>query len=268
MAGLIEGDGSLVTPNIERGPSGKLRIAYIQVVFAIKDKPSALLLQSKFGGKVFDHPSKNLTRWMVQDIESVTKIVKLINGKFRTPKINALHKIIDFLNVKGANIEKLPLDTSPLNNNAWLAGFVDADGSFAIKGFSQNPKTHLAIQFYLAQRTYDISGESLKPLMSKIADFLFVKLNERIIAEKYTQFVINTSNRVSNRILIDYLNTYPLLSSKHLDFKDWEAANNIYINKLHKDPIQLEKIRNIKENMNNGRVLFSWDHHRVKIYDL
>jgi len=118
LAGLIEGDGSLVSPNVERGPSGKLRIAHIQIIFAIKDKPSALLLQSKFGGKVFDHPSKNLTRWMVQDIESVTKIVKLINGKFRTPKINALHKIIDFLNVKGANIEKLPLDTSPLNNNA------------------------------------------------------------------------------------------------------------------------------------------------------
>jgi hypothetical protein len=163
---------------------------------------------------------------MIQDIGSVTRIVELINGKFRTPKINALHKIIDFLNTKGSNIEKLPLDTSPLNNNAWLAGFVDADGSFAIQGFSQKPKTHLAIQFYLAQRTYDISGESLKPLMSKIADFLFVKLNERIIAEKYTQFVINTSNRVSNKILIDYLNTYPLLSSKYLDFKDWEAAND------------------------------------------
>jgi hypothetical protein len=69
---------------------------------------------------------------------------------------------------------------------------VDADGSFAIKGFSQNPKTHLAIQFYLSQ-LIDISGESFKPLMSKLADFLFVKLNERIMAEKHTQFVINTS---------------------------------------------------------------------------
>jgi len=98
---------------------------------------------------------------------------------------------------------------------------VDADGSFAIKGFSDlNPKTHLAIQFYLAQRAYDISGDSLKPIMSKIADFLFVKLNERIMAEKFASFVVNTSNRVSNKVLIDYLNTYPLLSSKFLDFKD------------------------------------------------
>jgi hypothetical protein len=118
LAGLIEGDGSLLIPDKERGPSGKLRVASIQVIFAIKDKPSALLLQSKFGGNVYDHPSKNLTRWMIQDIKSVTRIVEGINGKFRTPKINALHKMIDFLNARGANIAKLPLDTSPLNNNA------------------------------------------------------------------------------------------------------------------------------------------------------
>lgn len=75
---------------------------------------------------------------------------------------------------------------------------MDADGSFAIKGFSdQNSKTHLAIQFYLAQRAYDISGESLKPIMSKIAEFLFVKLNERIVAEKFAQFIINTSGNKS-----------------------------------------------------------------------
>ncbi len=47
--------------------------------------------------------------------------------------------MIDYLNAKGANIVKLPLDTSPLNSNAWLAGFIDANGSFSIKGFSLNP---------------------------------------------------------------------------------------------------------------------------------
>lgn len=269
LAGLIEGDGALITPTKDKNPSGSATVASIQVVFASKDRPSALLLKSFLGGNVYDSKGKNCVRWMIQDKKSVTRIVELINGKFRTPKINALHKMVDFLNNRGANIVKLPLDTSPLNSNAWLAGFVDADGSFAIKGFSdQNSKTHLAIQFYLPQRAYDISGESLKPIMSKIADFLFVKLNERIMAEKFASFVINTSNRVSNKVLIDYLNTYPLLSSKFLDFKDWETANNIYINKLHKDPVEYEKLRELKENMNNRRVFFNWDHHRAEIYGL
>lgn len=272
LAGLLEGDGHFNTPKKLNTPSGTARVAAIETVFAAKDRRSAELLQSLFGGKIYDHPNKKLTRWLVQDKKSVTNIINLINGKFRTPKINSLYEMIDFLNAAenspGANIIKLPLDTSPLNSNAWLAGFIDADGHFAIKGFTPNPKSHLGIQFQLPQRATDKSGESLEKVMLKITEFLLVKLNKRTFSEKYRQFVVSSSNRVSNKILIDYLNTYPLLSSKYLDFKDWETANNIYINKLHKDPIQYEKIRKLKANMNNGRTYFSWSHHKQILSDL
>jgi len=260
LAGLIEGDGHFNTPKKLTTPSGTARVAAIEVVFTIKDRPSAEFLQSLFGGRLYDHTHKKITRWLIQDKKSVTKIIHSINGKLRTPKINSLYEMIDFLNAKGDNIIKLPIDSSPLSSNAWLAGFIDADGHFAIKGFTSNPKTYLAIQFYLSQRNTDKSGESLEKLMLNIAEFLQVKLNNRVFSEKFHQFVINTSNRESNKILIDYLNTYSLLSSKYLDFKDWETVNNIYINKLHKDPIQFEKIRNIKANMNNNRTYFSWAH--------
>jgi LAGLIDADG endonuclease len=308
LAGLLEGDGHFNTPVPARGagtppgggpgggkklktPSGTARLAGIETVFALKDRPSAVLLQSLFGGKVYDHADKKMTRWLVQDKNSVINIINLINGKFRTPKINSLYDMIDFLNAKGAspggrwpvapgggagaNITKLPLDTSPLNNNAWLSGFIDADGHFAIKGFTTNPKSHLGIQFQLSQRASDRSGESLEKVMLKITEFLLppgpagprgslreVNLNRRIFSDKYHQFVVSISNRVSNKILIDYLNTYPLLSSKYLDFKDWETAYNIYVNKLHKDPIQYEKVRQLKANMNRGRTYFSWSHHK------
>jgi hypothetical protein len=52
------------------------------------------------------------------------------------------------------------------------------------------------------------------------------------------------------------------LSSKYLDFKDWEIAYNIYVNKLHKDPVNFEKIRVLKANMNSNRSHFNWDHHK------
>ena len=266
LAGLIEGDGHFNTPKKLKTPSGKARVAGIEVIFATKDKPSAELLQSLFGGRIYSHPTKKIKRWVIQDKKSVTKIINSINGKLRSPKINSLYEMIDFLNAKGDNIIKLPLDTSSLNSNAWLAGFIDADAHFAIKGFTSNPKTYLAIQFYLSQRKTDKSGESLEKLMLKITEFLQVKLNERSLSEKYHQFVVCTSNRVSNEILISYLNNYPLLSSKFLDFKDWETANNMYINKLHKDPIEYEKIRNLKTNMNNNRTYFSWAHHELILY--
>jgi len=60
-------------------------------------------------------------------------VINLINGKFRSAKIKYLSIAIDHLNLLyNTNIQKLPLDTSNLYSNAWLAGFTDADGNFSI----------------------------------------------------------------------------------------------------------------------------------------
>ena len=124
LAGLLEGDGHFNTPKKLHTPSGSARVAGLETIFALKDKPSAELLKSLFGGRVYGHPNKKIVRWLVQDKNSVINIINLINGKLRTPKINSFYDMVDFLNTKRANITKLPLDTSPLNNNAWLSGFI------------------------------------------------------------------------------------------------------------------------------------------------
>jgi hypothetical protein len=266
LAGLIEGDGHLNVPKGLRNSSGKINIATIEVMFVLKDAPSAEFLKRLFGGNIYRIANRNCIKWAIQDKKSVTFIVNSINGKFRTPKINSLHRLIDFLNEKGDNIVKLPLDNSPINSNAWLAGFIDSDGSFTIKGFSsENLRTYLGFHFYLGQRVKDVSGESLEKVMQILSDFLKTKLRTRTIYG-FEQFVVNTSSKESNLILVNYLNTYPLLSSKYLDYKDWEEALNFYINKLHKDPKHLEKIRLLKQNMNTGRTKFNWSHHENSIY--
>lgn len=58
----------------------------------------------------------------------------------RTPKIEALHRMIDWLNArltssklqlnKSKPLIKLGLDVSPLGDNPWLSGFIEADGNF------------------------------------------------------------------------------------------------------------------------------------------
>nr|YP_009317080.1 LAGLIDADG endonuclease [Pestalotiopsis fici]AOW71174.1 LAGLIDADG endonuclease [Pestalotiopsis fici] len=211
---------------------------------------------------------------MIQDKGSIIKIINSINGKFRTPKIKALYDMIDYLNFKGQDIMKLPLDTSPLVSNAWLAGFIDSDGSFMIKGFpvsdsiNKGLRSYIALQFYLPQRIQDVSGESLEPVMQNIADFLQVKLNNRDFKGKFHQYIVNTSNNQSNLILINYLNTFHLLSSKYLDYKDWEKAYNLFSKKLYKNPVHYEEIRELKFNMNKNRTSFSWSHHKTNVYDI
>ncbi len=52
----------------------------------------------------------------------------------RTPKLEALHRLIDILQDKNRiiGITKMPLDMSPINSNSWLSGFTDADGNFNV----------------------------------------------------------------------------------------------------------------------------------------
>ena len=62
------------------------------------------------------------------------------------------------------------------------------------------------------------------------------------------------------RILINYLTSYPLFTSKYLNYMDWVYSSNLFYKKEHKNPIVYEEIRTLKFNMNNGRKVFTWDH--------
>jgi hypothetical protein len=61
-------------------------------------------------------------------------------------------------------------------------------------------------------------------------------------------------------ILIYYIENYPLLSSKYLNYKD--LLNVIDIIKLNNDKNELGKLKiaSIKNDMNNKREKFVWDH--------
>ncbi|KAG1174269.1 hypothetical protein G6F70_005049 [Rhizopus microsporus] len=120
LAGLIEGDGTIIVPTKEKTPNGKLTHPVIRIVFTQYDLPLAEKLQQVLNCGFIQKPKK----------------VKLINGKMRTPKIEALHRLINWLNNK--NIDKefivcLGLDSSPLDSNSWFAGFSDADSYFQIR---------------------------------------------------------------------------------------------------------------------------------------
>ena len=49
LAGLIEGDGSIIVPTTERSDKGKINYPSIQIVFNLKDLPLALIIQQRLG---------------------------------------------------------------------------------------------------------------------------------------------------------------------------------------------------------------------------
>jgi hypothetical protein len=53
---------------------------------------------------------------------------------------------------------------------------------------------------------------------------------------------------------------FPLYSSKHLDYLDWSKAAKLILNDQHYTDQGIIEIDRFKNNMNNQRVYFNWDH--------
>lgn len=49
LTGLVEGDGTIFVPKVERSPKGKLYYPSIQIVFDERDLPLAVIIQKELG---------------------------------------------------------------------------------------------------------------------------------------------------------------------------------------------------------------------------
>jgi hypothetical protein len=286
LAGLIEGDGTIAVQN-PNSTTKKYRPKII-IVFKKADLPLANYLQNITNcGHVLIKPERGYVLWQIQDIVSIFTIVSIINGFMRTPKIEALNNTIDWLNnyiINNNNVlpsskeilnqisllESKPLDSSPIDSNAWLSGFTDADGNFSINIHKRTNKNSTRVQLFyrleINQNYHKLDTEGNKvsffPIMSKIGLYLGVTVysRSRIINDKiYYSFIVASHNKLSNSKVCDYFNKYSLLSSKFLDFKNWS-----YIYKLQNlnsfTTSYLDNAIKIRTDFNKTRTTFVWDH--------
>jgi len=261
LAGLIEGDGTIVVPKRLRSEKGILYYPSIQIAFTAKDLPLALMIQ-----KALSHGSirkkKGVSAYVltINDLSGIIIIVNLINGLMRTPKISALIELIMWLNNKypQLNIIALPLDTSNISSNAWLSGFIEADGHFSVRTSLKGKYPRVAISFELSQSRTTNNGESTITYLKRIGKFLGISVCPIGEERNYPQYRIRTSTVISNSLLADYLRKYPLFSSKYLDFVDWLKVLDIFAEGRHKS--EIPAIVGIKSQMNTKRTIFVWDH--------
>jgi len=271
LTGLIEGDGTIIVPKNERNPKGKLNYPSIQIAFDLRDFPLALIIQQKLGfGSISKTKGVNCYRLTINNYDGLIYIVKALNGKLRTVKINDFYLLIDFLNKRfpELNIVKNELDKSSLKNNAWLSGFIDSDGHFFVR---LNNKS-ISCGFELVQSCSDHKGRSKKDIMLILAEFFNVNLNSvnKDYCKGKLQYAVRLTNVKSNLLLIDYLSNYNLFSSKVQNYNDFCEVINIINKKEHKRSpagggcTQTDKgllrISEITKNINNRRKIFIWDH--------
>jgi hypothetical protein len=262
LAGLIEGDGTIIVPTKDKTPSGKNTHPVIRIVFTLPDLPLAQKLKQVLGCGFIQKPKDgNYYLFEVQNIEGLFKLAKLINGKMRTrgpedpsfnnwedpscgtPKIeantlgdylrrgptglSALHRLINWLNIKNNDSTVcLGLDTSNLNSNSWFAGFSDADSYFQVS-LTENKELDTIKNikcYYRLETQQNYHGESglYKNIMELIAKFLQTKLLSR-------QRLINNKEYYSFMVTTSSIPTNLLVDNYFKEFPMFSSKHLDYL---------------------------------------
>lgn len=264
FAGLFEGDGHIW---IQKQKGKKTHNPRFCITFNIKNEPLAKKLLDIVGsGFIRFKPNDNACVLVISPVIGLKKIVNLINGQLKTPKIYQLYNLIDWLNKNhNTNIEKLPLNKDNLENSSWFSGFVDADGSFSVqytKIEDGAKKRKISCRLRIEQRKLDpITNESYFEILNQISLFLNCKLltkTQKLTNNSY--YTLAATSVLSLNIIINYFNKYPLFSSKYLDYKDWERIAYLIINKEHYTDKGINTVELVRSRMNTKRTDFNWDH--------
>ena len=287
LAGLIEGDGTFAIH--DKQSTAKKYRPMIIIVFKKADLPVAKYLQKLTQcGTVYVKQNRGYVLWQIQDIVGVYTIICIINGYMRTPKIEALHRAIHWINNYIINnkesklpstksilskinpLEIKPLDNSNIDSNAWLTGFTDADGNFSINIHLRSNKNLTRVQLFyrleIRQSYHRSESEENKvsyyKIMSILSEYLAVNVfsRNRIIKDRhFYSYIVMAHNKNSKLKLIEYFNKYPLISSKYLDYLDWLHIFNLQ--QTHSlTTLYLEEAIKIRKNFNSTRTTYTWDH--------
>lgn len=264
LAGLFEGDGHIWLPKENMKKKHNPRFC---ITFGLKNEPLAKKLLALIGyGFIRYKPKDNACILVISPVKGLKKIIEYINGELRTPKIIQFFNLIDWINKNhSSKIEKCPLKKGNLGKDNWLSGFIDADGSFSIlytKLENNNIKRKISCRLRIEQRMYEpISNDSYFNVLKEITDFFGCNLKIRKqIRTGNEYYTLTASSRKSLSIILNYCESFPLYSSKFLDYKDWEKAANLILNNVHYTEKGILEIESLKGNMNLKRTFFNWDH--------
>ena len=264
LAGLFEGDGHIWFPKENMKKKHNPRFC---ITFSLKNEPLAKKLLEIIGyGFIKYKPKDNACVLVVSPVKGLKFIIECINGELRTPKIIQIYNLIDWINKNhSSDIIKLKIKKGKLSEDSWLAGFIDADGSFSIqhtKIENKAKKRKISCRLRIEQRMFDpISKDSYFYALTEISQYLNCNLKTRKqISTKNEYFNITASSRTSLSIIITYFSQFSLYSSKYLDSKDWEKAAHLILNNEHYTKQGINKIDFLKDNMNLKRTSFNWDH--------
>lgn len=132
----------------------------------------------------------------------------------------------------------------------YIVGFINAEGCFNIS-ISKHSKTKSGytaqVKMHITQSTLSVNVlYAIKEYFGCGSIVIHNKSEDRM------RYQITGIKEIQNT-LIPFLDQYPLLTSKHLNYLDFKKAVEIIANKEHLTTKGLETLRILANNMNTGR---------------
>ena len=238
LAGLIDGDGHFSKQQ------------QLVIVFNSLDVSLAYYIKKQIGfGNMRKVKNKKAFLLIIGSKKGLEKVINLINGKIRTKNkldqiCNNILKHKHFVELKNKIKFKLNLDKDL--KNYWLAGFSDADASFQIKLLNHTNRTEVRLNFQIDQKKIDA--------LILIKNFLGGNIGYRKNQDTY---YYGSTSFGSAKNVVDYFNSFHLLSSKYISYLKWRKAYIIIQNNDHLKNEGLKKIVKLKNTINKSNNITS-----------
>jgi LAGLIDADG endonuclease len=267
LAGLFEGDGHISMPDHWAKPAN----ARWHINFNLKDSPLAYHLLKLIQNHTFEvgfvrlKTKNNACVLTISHRHQLIFITHLLHGRLRGPKNAHLNILITWLNQKaGSAFKTSHVKKESLLNDAWLAGFADADLNCyvrqTLKENSQHNKSRVACHLRLEQSMVDKkTGASNKHLISQCAEVFKANLRFKK-RQNRAYYIVEASSLNTLGLLRNYFDKYSLQSSKRLDFLDTMQAYDLLKTKQAYSTFGMQAIAKLRQGMNHNRTYFNWTH--------
>jgi LAGLIDADG endonuclease len=198
----------------------------------------------------------HLTKEGLEKIREISS--KMNTGRTFREKYNFLSHSLN-LDSNGTIQYKLP--------EYWVQTFIDGEGMFYNYLKTELPLTSL--NHYPEEKIKVILNSSMEIAQANHDVLILIAIkqffNGGYIKPKYNVSSITEcqESRSVNRFIlrdtkkiIEFVNKYPMLTKKHLDYLDWKTIVELKNNGEYKSPEGLAKIQEIKGRMNSCRLCF------------